>query len=237
MKLFLLFVVLGALQTSALAAGSVIELRGVTEGVGATQLSLRDTTNDTTRWVEVGQTFAGFAVKAYDPATETATLLKDGREIRLRINSAKIAEARTEEASASVAVAIRNNLRQIAGAADQYFLENGKIQVLLKELIGPDKYIKRLVPIDGEDYSALVLKAGAQPLSVVTARGQTVDYWPKGEPEPMRPPTGNFTYTLKAGDTAKKVADQAGVELRDLQRVNPSVDWSKLKIGQSIKIP
>ena len=48
--------------------------------------------------------------------------------------------------------AITNNLRQLASAADQYFLENGVTEVAQTELVGTDKYVKTLNPVAGETY-------------------------------------------------------------------------------------
>ncbi len=49
---------------------------------------------------------------------------------------------------------------------------------------------------------------------------------------------GKDEYIVKAGDTSgKKIADANGVKLADLMAVNPSVDWTKLKIGQKLKLP
>lgn len=47
---------------------------------------------------------------------------------------------------------ITNNLRQLASAADQYFLENGVTSVKTSELIGPDAYLRYLRPVAGETY-------------------------------------------------------------------------------------
>src|SRR5690349_22069853 len=51
--------------------------------------------------------------------------------------------------------AILCNLRQLAAAADQYFLENNKTVVSYEELVGPDKYVKAIRPVRGEDYRPL----------------------------------------------------------------------------------
>lgn len=47
---------------------------------------------------------------------------------------------------------ITNNLRQLASAADQYFLENGVTSVKTSELIGPNAYIRSFDPVAGETY-------------------------------------------------------------------------------------
>jgi type IV pilus assembly protein PilA len=58
--------------------------------------------------------------------------------------------------------AVRNNLRQVAAAADQYFLEKGVTTVAIKSLYDPtdastlnNSYIKSLKPVASENYSAM----------------------------------------------------------------------------------
>lgn len=49
--------------------------------------------------------------------------------------------------------AILCNLRQLAAAADQYFLENGATEVRrFEDLVGPQRYIKAINAVAGEDY-------------------------------------------------------------------------------------
>jgi type IV pilus assembly protein PilA len=73
--------------------------------------------------------------------------------------------------------AILNNLRQLAAAADQYYLEYGVDTVTYDKLVGPDKYIRQITPIAGEDYRRLNFKSG-MPLVVRTAAGLEVRYAP-----------------------------------------------------------
>jgi type IV pilus assembly protein PilA len=79
--------------------------------------------------------------------------------------------------TASQEKAVLNNLRQISAAADQYYLEHNVDTVELHELIGPDKYIRKLDLVVGEDYSELVLKQG-EPLVVHLPDGREVRYDP-----------------------------------------------------------
>ena len=76
----------------------------------------------------------------------------------------------------SLEKAILNNLRMIGSAADQYFLENGVNQVKLAQIVGPDKYIKKLTPVDGEDYGKLDLSQGVAKWEIVSASGVSVTY-------------------------------------------------------------
>ena len=75
--------------------------------------------------------------------------------------------------------AMLNNLRQIAAARDQFQLENGRPPASMDELVGETKYIRRLNPVDGENYAGLSLFAGS-PLTVTTLNGVSVTYDPAG---------------------------------------------------------
>jgi LysM repeat protein len=48
---------------------------------------------------------------------------------------------------------------------------------------------------------------------------------------------GPGEYVVKGGDTGAKIARDNNVSLADLQAVNPGVNWTKLKIGDKIKLP
>lgn len=71
--------------------------------------------------------------------------------------------------------AVRNNLRQLAAASDQYFLERGKDACVYADLVGPDKYIRVLSPVAGEDYSKMIFRKGA-PLRVRLGDGKIVEH-------------------------------------------------------------
>lgn len=74
---------------------------------------------------------------------------------------------------------ILNNLRQIEAASAQYNLEVGRPANSVHDLVGEDKYIRRLTPLDGEDYTNLSMVPG-QPLSVSSPNGLNVTYDPSG---------------------------------------------------------
>jgi type IV pilus assembly protein PilA len=48
--------------------------------------------------------------------------------------------------------AVLNNVRQISGAADQYYMEHGATVVAVGELIGPDKYMRVFATVAAEHY-------------------------------------------------------------------------------------
>lgn len=49
--------------------------------------------------------------------------------------------------------------------------------------------------------------------------------------------TNTSVYVIKVGDTFTKISKVLGVSVSSIQELNPTVDPSKLKIGQEIKIP
>ena len=54
--------------------------------------------------------------------------------------------------TSSVDKAVMNNARQMAAAADQYFLENGVTTVLSGSLVGSTNYVKALTAVASETY-------------------------------------------------------------------------------------
>lgn len=50
---------------------------------------------------------------------------------------------------------VLNNLRQLASAADQYYLEKGVTQVAYTELVGTDKYITKMNKVADELYDSV----------------------------------------------------------------------------------
>lgn len=72
--------------------------------------------------------------------------------------------------------AIINNLRQISAAADQHMLETGEAEARYGQLVGPgpDKYVRALSPVDGEDYTGLVIHSTDREIQVTTRSGKVV---------------------------------------------------------------
>jgi type IV pilus assembly protein PilA len=82
----------------------------------------------------------------------------------------------------SQARAVMNNLRALSAAADQYYLEKGATTATYDDLVGPDKVVKALVPVAGEDYHTLVFAQGRR-LRISLPDGRTFAY-----PELSYPP-------------------------------------------------
>lgn len=73
--------------------------------------------------------------------------------------------------------AVTNNLRQLAAAADQYYLETGKNTASYDDLVGPSRYIKVINPVAGENYRALRFQQG-QALRVRLGSGKVIEHKP-----------------------------------------------------------
>lgn len=73
--------------------------------------------------------------------------------------------------------AVLNNARQIAAAADQYFLENGVSTVSQGNLVGASNYVKALNLVANEEYPA-VYTQGITITVTGIAGARTVTYAP-----------------------------------------------------------
>jgi type IV pilus assembly protein PilA len=73
--------------------------------------------------------------------------------------------------------AVLNNLRMLSAAFDQYCLENGVRTATYDQLVGPNRDVKQLEPVAGENYRTLRFVQG-QPLSVRLANGRFIEYAP-----------------------------------------------------------
>jgi RNA polymerase sigma factor (sigma-70 family) len=82
-----------------------------------------------------------------------------------------------------------NNLRQLAAGRDQFFIENRRYPRSADELVGFTRYIKRYLPVDGEDYRGVSMDPN-QPMIVTSPNGITVTYHPNGSgtTQPILPP-------------------------------------------------
>jgi hypothetical protein len=160
------------------AAEPDIEFSGILKDGRETRVSLTNKTSGVSQWVSVGKDFAGYTVKAYDPKTDTLEVVKGGETFRLTMKEGKVKPG-ASELPAETRRAILNNLRQLAAAADQFYLENGVGRTTYDQLVGPEpkKFVKRIVTIQGEDYTRIEFVQG-KPMSVTTVDGFTVSYAP-----------------------------------------------------------
>lgn len=70
--------------------------------------------------------------------------------------------------------AITNNLRQIAAAAQQHILETGENSVSYEQLEGV--YFNGIIPVNGEDYTGIVITSDDNEISVIDASGNVITY-------------------------------------------------------------
>jgi type IV pilus assembly protein PilA len=73
--------------------------------------------------------------------------------------------------------AVLNNARQLSGAADQHFLENGVTSVLSANLVGATNYIKSLETVASETYPTGLTQGVTLTISGV-AGARTITYQP-----------------------------------------------------------
>lgn len=119
-------------------------------------------------------------------------------------------------AVSSVHKATLNNLRQIAAARDQFTLENGRAPFSIDELVGEKKYIRRLVSVDGEDYSAISMLPN-QPLIVVNASGATITYDPSDKSTAVPPAS---PAALRAKELGAKIGPAANKAIEAYRAAN-----------------
>lgn len=89
----------------------------------------------------------------------------------------------------SQTLAVYNNLRMLSAAADQYYLENGVSSTDFGSLVGPNRLIKSVTPVAGEDYRLLTFRQGL-PLTVRLQDGRVISYpqpSPRSAPSTPRP--------------------------------------------------
>jgi LysM repeat protein len=172
---------LGAVSVASLlgAAEPAIEFSGVLSANGKTRIALTDTATKTTTWVGPGSQFSGYTVERYDPKEEVVFLKKSGQELRLPMVSGKTRDgsattAGSEPTTDTITTAVRANLRLLASAARQYQMAHGTTSATYSDLVGPDKLIKELKPIAGENYSTLSFGPNVTGVNVTTANGAVV---------------------------------------------------------------
>ena len=73
--------------------------------------------------------------------------------------------------------AVLNNVRQLAAAADQFFLENGVSTVSQTSMVGPTAYVKALNTVASESYPAHYTQGTTITVSSI-AGVRTVTYSP-----------------------------------------------------------
>lgn len=128
------------------------------------KLFLKSDQQDSPKWME----YLEFRRGSKDVASEVL-------EFALR-QQTQVAGAFERVRRSSMEKAILNNLRQLAAAAEQFFLEHGVDRVKLEQIVGPGKYIRNLNSVDGEDYSTLDLTQSVSSWKITSESGIIVTY-------------------------------------------------------------
>lgn len=85
-------------------------------------------------------------------------------------------------------MAVVSTLHQLHSASNQYYLENSvSALVSMDELIGPDRYVKAVTPLEAEDYRALFPRRQDDLWLIKGVAGRTVwfDRQDMGKPAPL----------------------------------------------------
>ncbi|MDO8540824.1 MAG: hypothetical protein Q7S40_10345 [Opitutaceae bacterium] len=164
-------------MTAVRGAEAGIAFAGMIKEGGNVRFVLRSkATGNSSGWLAIGQTFEGYAIRSLDAPAQILVVAKDGAEFRLPFVSARVKHAAAEP-PAELKQRVLRNLRMLAAAADQFFLERGVTRASYEDLVGPTKYVKEIIPVDGEDYRSLQF-AQAKPMEVRTSQGYVISYRP-----------------------------------------------------------
>jgi len=153
-----------------------IEFTGYVREENGLTLALKNSSSGYTKWVAIGQEFEDYKVLRLDEKTDILTVTRAGREYQLPMSRSKVKLADAEPPP-EVKKRVMNNLRQLAAAADQFYLENGVSRASYDQLVGPTKYVKEINPVDGEDYRGIQFEQG-KPLQTRTSQGYVISYTP-----------------------------------------------------------
>lgn len=107
-----------------------------------------------TRWLQVGLCILGLA-------TVGGFFRWNAKQSEIR-NAEKIA---------------LSNVRQLAAAADQYFIESGATFVAASQLVGSGRYLRELSPAGGEIYPMIIVEGKALTVSGIAGL-RTITYVP-----------------------------------------------------------
>jgi len=140
------------------------------------RVALRSPSAGRASWVYVGGTFEGFIVRSYDAASDMVVVAKGGAQFRVRMADSRVQPGKSD-LPAPQRRRILDNLRRLGAAADQFYLENGVTRATYDQLVGPEKYLHQIVPVDGEDYRTIDFEQGKL-FEVHTIHGLTITYDP-----------------------------------------------------------
>jgi hypothetical protein len=174
----LILVCAGICATAATLPGAEagVEFTGWVKDDKGLLLALKSTKSGNTKWVGLGQEFEDCKVSRMDEKAEVLTVTKGGAEFQLPLIRSKV-QLKDTEPPLAIKKQVLNNLRRLAAAADQFYLENGVSKATYDQLVGPTKYVKEIIPVDREDYRAIQFVQG-KTMQTTTSEGYVISYRP-----------------------------------------------------------
>lgn len=112
--------------------------------------------------------FLAGVTAGFSRTMESARIELEERAERPRV------EEREENAPEASGKAVKNNLQQIAFAAQTYFIDNPKAKSVTYETLVKEELIFDLDAVAGESYKGLTLKRGGGEISVKTEDGESI---------------------------------------------------------------
>ena len=207
-RVVLLFRFLSA--PAALAADAGIEFSGVLTADGRTRVALTDVASNTTRWVEAGDVFNGYTITRYDTKDDALYLRREGEEIRLGLVPARTVETPTATPAPARPVASPPAPPASQGTAPR---------------AAPAPLPPAPAPVPPPAAAPTSNSAEAAPTSAAVPPA------PTHERQPASP-----TYVIKGGDTLESIAREQGVPLEQIRTINPTLNSTSLRSGDTIRI-
>jgi hypothetical protein len=116
----------------------------------------------------------------------------------LAIGCTKAKEAYQNRNDSTDSIIIRNNLNQLSEAGRVYALEHNVSVVRFENVVGPQEFVKKVVPVDGEDYRQFDYGPNTNSWTIVTKRGLTVTF--ERPPRPNQAPAAPSEASGRRGE-------------------------------------
>lgn len=241
-----------------LAQEPAVEFSGLLTVDGQTRIALTDRSNNSTTWVQPGETIAGgYLVDRYDARQDAIFLKKNGQEIRLGLIPAKTPEtplpraalSGTPSRSASSATAVTppvpapatppvaaNAPSLSAAPASPAAATTTPIPSPLPAPPTPSATPGTAAPVPQPNSSTTASSVASASTPTATSSPSTNT----PTPEPSLPPTGRQpstpTHLVQGGDTLDSIALVHGVTVQQIRELNPTLNSTSLRAGDTIRV-
>lgn len=134
--------------------------------------------------------------------------------------------------------AMANNLRMVSAALEYFEQVNGRPPASIHDLVGKDKYILSLQPVDGEDYSNLTFGPG-QLLTVTSPNGVMVSYDPTGTRKTIvyPPPPPSQPLPPHLVEMGQRIAEPAKAAIKAYQATHDGARPPDTEAGARALLP